>query len=110
MKHDTIERLVLFNPEITTETVNGLLVRKNGKVKGFGNAVSVDCYFEDQKTLDKRLLTIRGSFPKGIEKVGVTISVKPFPTTHLKTCRTLKRILNLSKMTILVNPFIAVNC
>ena len=28
-----IERLVLFNAEITTETVNGILVRKNGKGK-----------------------------------------------------------------------------
>ena len=41
-------------------------------VKGFGNAVKVDVFYDDVKMMEKRLGIIRASFPNGIENVGIT--------------------------------------
>lgn len=65
LKPKNIARLVMVHPDITTDTVNGILTRKGGKVKGFGNALDVDIVFDTQKNMDKRLPIIRTSFPKG---------------------------------------------
>ena len=60
-----IPRLVLLHPEIPAAAVNAFLVRPGGKVKGYGNALDVDCAFSSQSDMDKRLSIIRASFPRG---------------------------------------------
>jgi len=69
LKPKDISRLVMLHPDITSEAVNGLLVRRGGKVKGYGNALDVDVYFDGQKSMDKRLSVVRASFPKGDARV-----------------------------------------
>ena len=69
LKPKDISRLVMLHPDITPAAVNGLLVRRGGKIKGYGNALEVDVYFDSQKTMDKRLSIVRASFPKGDAKV-----------------------------------------